>query len=266
MDRGSIVAPALALICGAGFGLGCPSGGVSTTFRCDPSGAEPRCPADYLCCSDDPAAVDLDGLAGALPAYEGREGGSGVPLFSGLNNSASYRGLCIREGAVPPQGALPEGPSAGCPVPCNPTWAAEEITEICGVGALCCQTVELEPEDCVLDPGLGDEGCWRPVHGGDIQGLGGADLTVWAPQAHGTAQDPGGSRCRAFVEGVDPELFTDGLTEDALLRACYRQLGVADQRGLCIGGAGVNACPLAQPGYRDACEQRNDADGRTGCG
>jgi hypothetical protein len=27
----------------------------------------------------------------------------------------------------------------------------------------------------------------------------------------------------------------------------------------------VNFCPLAQPTYRDACEQKNDAEGRSGC-
>jgi hypothetical protein len=55
------------------------------------------------------------------------------------------------------------------------------------------------------------------------------------------------------------------VTPEEVKKACYAKLTVANQRGFCLGGAGVNFCPLAQPGYRDACEQQNDAEGRGGC-
>jgi len=38
---------------------------------------------------------------------------------------------------------------------------------------------------------------------------------------------------------------------------CVRALSVANQRGYCMALAPGQACPHAQPGYVDACEQLN---------
>ena len=233
-----------------------------TAFRCSPGGSSPNCPEgeDYVCCSDDPAALDLDNLdAFVTPYYVGR-GGEGTPLFSGGNNPLSTSGMCVKQGSVPPTGALADANAQGCPVPCNPTWSAGDITAVCGAHTICCQTTELDPADCVLDPQVGSTGCWRPATGLDISG----GLSNWAGTAHMTHQDPGGTKCEQFVLGAAGAL-PNGVSSQDLLQACYRRLTVANQRGFCLGGAGVNFCPLAQPAYRDACEQRNDAEGRPGC-
>ncbi len=238
----------------------------ATAFRCSPGGESP-CPDGFICCSDDPAAIELDALETAvLPKYQGR-GGTGTPIFSGGNNSLSITGMCIEEGAVPIQGALADVGAQGCPVPCNPNWVTADIEEVCGDNTICCQTVELEPEDCVLDPNAGDAGCYRPVVGSDIVGLGGLDATEWKGTQHATHQDPSGTNCKAFVAGVSQAVLdSKGITAEELRRACFRQLGVADTRGFCLGKSPtVTACPLEQPTYRDACEQRNDAEFLSGC-
>jgi hypothetical protein len=238
---------------------------LSTAYRCQPSSPKPqnRCPEREQCCSDDPAAIDLLDLDGpGLPAYEGGSG-SGTPLFSADRNHAGFSGLCVEVGAVAPVFALP----GGCPVPCNPSWDADSIDAVCGSGVFCCQTLEIEASDCVLDPNLGDGGCWRPARGDDIVGLGGLDATSWSAGEHASHQDPGLQGCVSFVEGLsDAQLDAAGVTEDEVSLACLRRLGVADQRGFCIGGPGVAGCPLAQPSYRDACEQLNDGEARVGCG
>jgi hypothetical protein len=255
----------------AGIASSCKVVYPTTAFRCSPSGGEPNCPtqgdAEYTCCSDDPAAIDLDAPNDpVLPAFQGRTG-EGTPIFAGNNNPLSLSGMCVKQGSVPVQGALAEPNAQGCPVPCNPTWSSGQISSVCGSGTICCQTIELEPEDCVLDSNAGDSGCWVPVTGMDIEGLGGLDATDWGGNDHKTHQDPSGLNCTKFVEGIVPDVLeSKGLTFEDVLRACYRKLTVANQRGFCLGGAGVNQCPLAQPAYRDACEQINDAEGRTGCG
>jgi hypothetical protein len=235
--------------------------------RCSP-GQSGACPEGYICCSDDPAALDLNALdAAALPNYDGH-GGTGVPLFSAGNNSLSASGMCIAAGAVPIEGTLGEDGAQGCPIPCNPSWSEADLDAVCGGNTICCQMVELEPEDCVFDSSLGDVGCWRPVTGTDIIGLGQTGLTRWESTEHATHQDPGGVHCKAFVAGVPQEVLDDeGLTAQDLERACLRRLGVADTRGFCLGKSpSVTACPLDDPGYRDACEQRNDEQQRGGCG
>ncbi len=231
----------------------------TTAFRCSPAGGAPHCPDGYQCCSDDPAAIDLDDItAFVTPEYEMR-GGQGVPLFSGGNNSLSRTGMCVREGSVPIQGALIDTGAQGCPIPCNPKWDSDTVEDICGNDTICCQTVELEPEDCVED----ENGCYRPVTGNDIEELGGLDATTWSAAEHRTHQDPGGKGCGTFVAGVSASILEDkGITEQQLLRECYRRLTVADQRGFCLGG-NATACPLAQGTYADACEQLNQ--GRPGC-
>jgi hypothetical protein len=236
-----------------------------TAARCQPSSPHPdkRCPEGEQCCSDDPAALDLLDLDGPeLPAYEGR-GGTGIPLFSAERNDDSSFGMCIQVGSVAPAFALP----GGCPVPCNPSWDPDSVDAVCGAGTFCCQTLEIEASDCVFDPAIGDDGCWRPARGEDIIGLNGLGATSWSADEHATPQDPGGHECEAFVMGLsDDQLADAGVTADGVHISCLRRLGVANQRGFCIGGPGVAGCPLAQPSYRDACEQLNDAEQHSGCG
>jgi len=229
-----------------------------TSFRCDPS--EPNCPTDkfasgsgkYVCCSDDAAAIDLaDTDLAVLPAYMGGEG-TGTPLFSGPNNHLSTSGFCIDLSVVPLSAAIQDvGSGQGCPLPCNPTWDSGQVADVCGSGTVCCQTQELGPLDCVLDPDLGDSGCYRPVTGTDIMGLGGVNASDWSTSDHDTHQSPNGSGCRDFVAAA--------AGNKELENACFRRLSVANQRGFCQSGA----CPLTVPEYRDACEQMNDAEGRT---
>lgn len=242
----------------------------TTAFRCSPF-EDDNCPTTgdkvYQCCSDDPAAIDLESVTEFVtPNYLGR-GGEGTPLFSAGNNPLSKSGMCIEVGSVAPAFALADVNASGCPVPCNPTWSEADIDAVCGEGVFCCQTTELEPEDCVFDDSMGDNGCFRPVSGRDIMGTGGSNLSNWAGTAHVTHQDPSGTNCQVFVNGL-PEnvLDANGLERDQVQTECYRRLTVANQRGFCIGGPGVVGCPLAQATYRDACEQQNDANFLTGCG
>jgi hypothetical protein len=232
-----------------------------TSFRCDPT--NPNCPTDkygsasgqYVCCSDDAAAIDLaDPSVAVLPAYLGG-GGTGTPLFSGPNNNLSTSGFCIDVGVVPPDAAIQDaGPGQGCPLPCNPTWSSGDVADVCGTGTVCCETQELGDLDCEVDPSLGDMGCYRPVTGSDIAGLGGLNSSTWSSSAHDTHQSPNGKGCIAFVAA-------NGGGED-LQNECFRRLSVANQRGFCQSGA----CPLDVPEYRDACERLNDAEGRPNCG
>jgi hypothetical protein len=232
--------------------------------RCDPAAVDPCAGANtpQLCCSDDPTAIDLEDLAAdVVPAYQGR-GGEGTPIFSGANNLLSRSGACVAEGSVAPAIALVDSNAVGCPVPCNPLWSASQIVEICGSGALCCQAQALEPEDCVLDPTLGDAGCWRPVTGADITGLGGADASDWSLDDHATHQDPGGTSCELFVASVPQDVFdTNGITTTDLLVACFVRLSVADQRGHCQAFDGSNPCPV----FADPCAPINVDELRTGC-
>ena len=240
-----------------------PSYGI-TAFRCDPS--DPKCPSkygsgSYLCCSDDPAALDLEDLTTfVLPTYGG---GPGIPLFSSTTNNASTSGFCIDTSQVPLDAAVGEpGVGQSCPKPCNPTWTGEEITAVCGNGTSCCASVEIEELDCGLDMSLGAGGCWRPVTGGDIMGLGGINASDWSSSDHATHQDPGGGGCEAFVTANAAAIMGAGETAQSVQLACFRRLTVANQRGFCQGPMD---CPLANPAYLDACEQKNLAEGRTGC-
>ena len=232
-----------------------------TSFRCDPS--QPDCPSDkyaqgkanYVCCSDDPAALDFnDPTATVLPKYVGGNG-TGTPLFSGPANSLSKSGFCIDVSVVPLSAAIADpGPGQGCPLPCNPTWGQADVSSVCGPGTICCQTQELGEDDCALDPALGDNGCYRPVTGGDINELGGLDVSGWNSSAHDTHQDPNGAGCQAFVASVGGS--SQALTE------CYRRLSVADQRGFCQSGS----CEIdSDPSYLSACARMNLAQGLTNC-
>ena len=257
---GFFTAALLATACDPSYGI--------TSFRCDPSSSDAsNCPSDfgtgtYVCCSDDPAALDLADIeAQALPSYGG---GSGSPLFASGHNNLSASGFCIDTSSIPADAGIAElGAGLGCPLPCNPTWNADDITAVCGGGTSCCATVEIQDLDCGFDPGMGDGGCWRPVTGNDILGLGGVDASDWSASDHATHQDPGGSGCQQFVTAAAADIAAAGLEPADVQVACFRQLSVANQRGYCQGAM---ECPLANPAYRDACEQRNDAEGRVGCG
>ena len=227
----------------------------STAFRCDPSGPSPNCPDDYICCSDDPSAMDMTGdtgYLGALPDYSSSPDETRVPMFSGLNNDISTTGMCIQDGAVGDSGLLT---APGCPVPCNPTWEDTDIDTVCGgSGFLCCQTTELEEKDCIYDE---PNDCVRPVNGADFFD----DLTNWATSQHATHQGPNGKSCEAF-------LLAAGDNSSAAFDGCVRQLKVADQRGFCLKedpANGVTACPADNAAYIDACENWAAENGKPMC-
>lgn len=193
------------------------------SFRCNPweatANGDNGCPGTETCCSDDPATV-----GGKIPNYmmDGVNNEKyGGPLFSDNNNALSTQGMCVQLG-------FDSFLSNGCPTPCNPTWDAPVIAEICN-GAQCCQTQELDPnKDCILDGGV-----WRTVNGQDILD----QKSMWGP-AHSTNQDPSADGCKVFAqENVDS------------LRDCIRQLSVADQRGFCY----ANGCPCIE----DVCAMKN---------
>src|SRR5690606_19514534 len=105
----------------------------------------------------------------------------------------------------------------------------------CGAGQRCCQTVEIQEADCVLDGNS-----YRPATGHDIPAL-----TVWAPGSHATHQDPNGESCMIVAQG------NNSVRDD-----CIRQLTVANQRGFCMS---VPFCPTEAETYLDACERLNAA-------
>ncbi len=203
----------------------------TVAFRCNPRQSD-NCPETHVCCSDDPAAV-----GGVLPDFMGKGiGGSDVAIFAGINNALGTSGMCVRTDDIPPGSGLLEPNVANCPIPCNPTWSTGDIADVCGGSRVCCQTVAIEPKDCVLD---GDT--WRPATGADIP-----DRTNWANGLHATHQDPGGTGCMTFAAGGEPALLD-----------CYSQLTVADQRGFCMALQPGQLCPTEQPGFLDACTQIN---------
>ena len=191
---------------------------------CRPQAQDPgACPADYICCSDDPATTK-----GRLPDYINGtlDDLHGLPIFSADNNVLSYSGQCV----------LPDFPTPlanGCPVPCNPTWSPAQQVEVCGAGLACCSFQAVDPEkDCVLDP---ETSRWRSVRGTDIP-----ELSPWGP-AHATNQDPEGMSCALFAGGggdPNPQVLAD----------CYAQLTVADRRGFCYVSC---ACE------EDLCDMKN---------
>lgn len=192
---------------------------------CSPAAQDPgACPAEYICCSDDPATIQ-----GRLPNYFNglNDTEYGTPIFSAANNVLSYSGQCVDTGEF-------ASPLAnGCPVPCNPTWSGADLDQICGLGAVCCPFRQVDPaKDCVIDPMTQQ---WRSVHGTDI-----GPLTSWG-SAHTTNQDPAGKSCDAFASG-------GGTLDSEALLDCYAQLTVADRRGFCH-----QSCPC----HEDLCDQKN---------
>ncbi len=186
----------------------------------------------YFCCSDDPAAA-----AGDLPEYQEMSSGS-TPIFSGFNNALGTSGMCVRTDDIPAGSGLREPAAAGCPIPCNPTWEADEVDAVCGGDRVCCQTREIHPEDCIRD---GDT--WRPATGEDVL----AGVSTWAPASHRTHQDPSGTGCMTFAGDASGSEF----------QSCVEQLTVADQRGFCMALQPGQGCAGDQESYLDACEQIN---------
>ncbi len=199
-------------------------------FRCAPSDGADACPDSYACCSDDPAAQD-----GKLPAYRNSaaDDAHGTPLFSEMNNVLSSQGMCVQtEGVGNPL-------LNGCPVACNPTWSASEISDVCG-GVACCQTEQVNPDkDCIQDAGTG---LWRAATGADIFTNGG----VWGSR-FATNQDPDVSGCAVFAGTNDPENQT--------FKDCLTQLSVANQRGFCTASCPCieDLCELKNPGATPKC-------------
>lgn len=199
---------------------------------CNPAQDSGR--GDQRCCSDDPST-----LSGELPAYQGLEIPGSAPSFSERNNDLSRFGRRLEAHPRGGEGLLAAGVE-DCPIPCNPTWPDDAIDSVCGLDRECCQTVELDPKDCVIDS---DTGRYRPVTGEDI-----GELTFWRSHDHVTHQDPDGNACLQLAQGniSNPE-FT----------GCVRHLTVANQRGFCTELGADQQCPQDQPGYVDPCEQLN---------
>jgi len=227
------------LINGGAIGLGVIVGtsciGVDyplVAFRCNPR-QEDACPDTHFCCSDDPAAE-----MGNKPNYVGKNISDpvGMPYFSGANNGLGTSGMCVRVDDIQGQG-LTDIAAANCPIPCNPTWEADWIVDVCGPARVCCQTVALEQADCVTD----DDGTSRAVNGGDI-----GTKTAWRPGDHATHQDPNGDGCLGLAQGD---------TKSAVFQDCVRQLSVADQRGFCMALGAGQTCPADQPTFIDVCAQ-----------
>lgn len=239
-----LVLSIVGLWAGAWIGVSCTVDYPTVAFRCNPQQAD-NCPQTHFCCSDDPSAE-----GGGLPAFIGQDiSGAQAPYFAGSNNALGTQGMCVRTEDLSGAAALAEPAAAGCPIPCNPTWAADEIATVCGASRQCCQTVPLEPADCVLDDGV-----WRAVRGSDIGETteSGTPVTTWLPADHATHQDPRGNAClRIAMNDAESEVFAD----------CVGQLSVADQRGFCLGLGADQACPTADPTFTDACAALNEAGG-----
>lgn len=204
---------------------------------CNPR-LEPGVQDGYRCCSTDPATAD-----GSLPAYTGKGTEGSPPLYADAANDAGTWGMCVRTSDIPPGSGLLAPAAQDCPIPCDPTWAADSVATVCGAGRVCCQTTELGANDCVQQDGV-----WRPVTGHDIGDASVVPPTVWNNVAHDTHQDPNGTVCLAFAGGD---------TSSAEFAECIRHLTVADRRGFCMALGPGQACPGAVESYVDACEAMN---------
>lgn len=228
------------LVNGAAVGLGATVAtsciGVDyplVAFRCDPQ-QENNCPETHFCCSDDPAAAE-----GKKPSYSGKNiSDSATPYFSGDNNNLSRSGMCVRVDDIAGQGLI-EPFAVNCPIPCNPTWDEAWIDDVCGPARVCCQTVALDPKDCINDGSM-----FRPATGEDIIAM----RSAWRPNDHETHQDPNGAGCLALAMGNN---------QSPVFEDCIRQLSVADQRGFCMALQLNEACPTDQPTFIDACTAMN---------
>lgn len=219
-----------------------PDNRSTVSFRCHPRNrpADERCPDTHFCCSDDPATAD-----GALPAYADKSIDGSPPLFADAANDASDSGLCVDRHDIPAGSGLLAPQALNCPVPCNPTWSRDDVAAVCGTGRVCCQTVEVHPDDCVRD---GETGRMRPADGRDaLASLDGG--TNWRPTRRSTHQDRDFDVCAARAgDRVGPAF-----------RACVSQLTTANQRGDCMALGPDQRCPTdPTTGYRDVCAAMGD--------
>ncbi len=220
----------------------------TVAFRCSPRQGD-NCPETHFCCSDDPSTAD-----GSLPAYTLKNiSGGSTPLYADTANAAGTSGMCVRREDIPMGSGLLDPNALNCPIPCNPTWSAGSVGQVCGAGRVCCQTVELGDKDCVQEGGV-----WRPVTGADIGDKDVVPNTVWNGVAHDTHQDPNGTVCAAVSGGSDP-------TNEAFAE-CIKHLTVANQRGFCMSLGPGQVCPTdprpAPPngmgaGYLSICDKKN---------
>lgn len=211
----------------------------TVAFQCIPrreAVANGVCPSSYSCCSSDPSTH-----GGQRPDFDARDVAIGMPYFAGPNNNLGTRGMCVHLESVREELSLTVNEAQGCPIPCNPTWDADDIEATCGEGLECCQTAAIEPNDCIQDDPE-DPQSWRPVRSSDIL----EGRTDWAPARHQTHQDPSGSACQSFATDA-------GGLDDPGFAACTEALTVADQQGYC----GRIAYGCAQDEGLDACQQIN---------
>lgn len=212
----------------------------TVAFRCDPRQGD-NCPDTHFCCSDDPSTAD-----GNLPNYMGKNiPGSSTPLYADTANRAGTSGMCVNTDDIPLNQGLLDPAALNCPIPCNPTWSASDVSAVCGPARVCCQTVELGDKDCVQKDGV-----WRPVTGDDIGAKDIVPTTNWNNVAHATHQDPNGTVCAAVSGGVNTDAFGE----------CIKHLTVADQRGFCMGLGPGQACPTnpnPPVNYRNVCVAKN---------
>jgi hypothetical protein len=139
-----------------------------------------------------------------------------------VNNADSTSGMCVRTDEIPASGALQEQAAFRCPIPCNPTWDSGDIAMVCGADRVCCQTVELGPNDCITVDGVR-----RPVTGADAP-----QYTQWRGAEHDTHQNPTGKICEKY-----------GAANSTTWRDCVDQLSVANQRGFCMQLDEGQQCP-----------------------
>ena len=99
-------------------------------FTCDPSTDRGDGSSYYRCCSDD-------------------------VLAAGANNDVSQTGMCVHVDDIPAGAGLPP---FNCPIACDPSADVTTTEDVCGVSRLCCQTAEVQVEDCIEDGGM-----WRPM-------------------------------------------------------------------------------------------------------
>jgi len=203
------------------------------TYACNPrqSGSS----NGYHCCSTDPATAD-----GELPAYEGKDISGSTPLYADAANAEGSWGMCVHIGDISNGAGLLAEQARNCPIPCDPQWADDDVSTVCGQGRVCCQVLELQPKDCVQDNGV-----WRAVTGEDIGEPDISPTTVWNNDAHETHQDPNGTVCSSKFPD-SPDEFEE----------CVRHLGVANRRGYCMNLDGAE-CPDRAADYVDACEAMN---------
>ena len=144
---------------------------------CNPSSDRSGGGSYYRCCSDD-------------------------PLAAGANNGISQTGKCVHVDDVPAGSGLPP---LNCPVACDPSADAGATAQTCGGGRVCCQTQELQPEDCVQD----EDGRWRPKTpdeaGSSVPTSRGFCLALSAGQVCPTATDTYRDACELINDGaIDP--------------------------------------------------------------